>query len=120
MRNHIKKLFIIFLLFNYNFIHAKSPTNAGGVGMFIKSSYLSNKTIKFNFNVNACEDIWIEITLPNNKKLIIGTIYRYPNHKINSFPNVLEKTMDKLNRNECTYYICVDINIDLKNIVLRY
>ena len=41
---------------NYNFIHAKSSTNAGGVGMFIKSSYLFNKTNKFNLNVNACED----------------------------------------------------------------
>ena len=82
--------------------------------MFIKSSYLFNKTNKFNLNVNACEDIWIEITLPNNKKVIIGTIYRHPNHKINSFLNELEKTMDKLNRNECTYYICGDINIDLK------
>ena len=99
---------------NYNFIHVNSPTNAGGVGMFIKSSYLFNKTNKFNLNLNACEDIWIEITLPNNKKVIIGTIYRHPNHKINSFLNELEKTMDKLNRNECTYYICGDINIDLK------
>ena len=46
--------------------------------------------------------------------VIIGTIYRHPNHKINSFLNELEKTMDKLNRNKCTYYICDDINIDLK------
>ena len=84
------------------------------MGRFIKFSYLFNKTIKFNLNVNAFEDIWIEITLPNNKKVIIGTIYRHPNHNINLFLNKLEKTMDKFNRNECTYYICVDINIDLK------
>ena len=82
--------------------------------MFIKSSYLFNKTNKFNLNVNACEDIWIEITLSNNKKVIIGTIYRHPNHKINSFLNELGKTMDKLNRNKCIYYICDDTNIDLK------
>ena len=56
----------------------------------------------------------VKITLPNNKKVIIGTIYRHPNDKINSFLNELEKTMDKLNRNECTYLICGDINIDLK------
>ena len=82
--------------------------------MFIKSSYLFNKTNKFDLNINACEDIWIEITLPNNKKVIIGTIYRHPNHNINSFFNELEKTMNKLNRNKCTYYVCGDINIDLK------
>ena len=82
--------------------------------MFIKFSYLFNKTNKFSLNVNACEDIWIKITLPNYKKVIIGTIYRYPNHKINSLLNKLEKTMDKLNKNECTYGICGDINIDLK------
>ena len=52
--------------------------------------------------------------LSNSKTHIIKTIYRHPNHKINSFLNELEKIMDKLNRNECTYYICGDISIDLK------
>ena len=63
--------------------------------------------------MNNCEDIWIEITLQNNKKFFVGTIYRHPNNKINPFLNKLETTIDKLNRNESIFYICGDINIDL-------
>ena len=98
---------------NYSFICTNSPTNAGGVGIFIKSSYTFTQTSHFNLNANFCEDIWIEILMLNSKKIIIGAIYRHPSYKINPFLNNIESTIDKLNKNNLNYFICGDINLDL-------
>ena len=63
--------------------------------------------------MNACEDLWIEITLTNKQTLIVGTIYRHLNYNIKSFLNSTESTVDKLQRKNLNYFLCGDINIDL-------
>ena len=102
-----------YTLQNYNFLFNNSPTNAGGSGIFIKSSYIHKQINHFNLNLNACEDLWIEITLTNKQTLIVGTIYRHPNYNIKSFLNSMESTVDKLQRKNLNYFLCGDINIDL-------
>ena len=94
-------------------MQANFTTNAGGVRMFIKSSYLFNKIDSPNLNANACEDIWIGNMLSNKRKYTIGVIYCQPNYSINSFLYKLEFTTDILNRNAVTQYICSDIHINL-------
>ena len=54
---------------NYTFIQANLSTNAGGVGMFIKSKHSFNRVHSYDLNTNSCENIWIEILLKNRKKL---------------------------------------------------
>ena len=45
---------------NYNFLHWDSPTNAVGVGMYIKDILKYKIRNNFNLNFDQCEDIWIE------------------------------------------------------------
>ena len=68
------------------------------VQIFIKSLYIHKQINHFNLKLNACEGLWIEITLTNKQTLIVGTIYRHPNYNIKSFLNNMESTVDKLQR----------------------
>ena len=93
-----------YTLQNYNFLYNNSPTNAGGSGIFIKSSYIHKQINHFTLNLNACEDLWIEITLTNEQTVIVGTIYRHLNYNIKSFLNSMESTVDKIQRKNLNYF----------------
>ena len=49
----------------YTFIHNNSPTNAGGVGMFIKDTLSYKTTTEYQLNMMGCEEIWVKIWLNN-------------------------------------------------------
>ena len=87
---------------DYNFEHKNSSTAAGGVGVYL-SNFL-NYTVcnDISLNVPHCEDLWINVNLntdnskSNSKtinKLMIGVIYRHPNHNYHEFQ---EKLCDQL------------------------
>ena len=62
----------------YKFISKHSPTNAGGVGLYIKKDieFIRRQDIEFDFEgVATC---FIEIPRHKNKNIIIGCIYRHP------------------------------------------
>ena len=65
-------------LAGYNFFHCGSPTNAGGVGLFIKSNLIYDIFPTYNLNTPNCENLWIRLSLQKNKSCIIGVIYRHP------------------------------------------
>ena len=92
---------------NHTFIQANSSTDVGGAVMFIKSKHSFNRVHSYDLNTNSYEDIWIEISLKNKKKTVIGTIYHHPTN-----PNPNPNPIDKLSNNNITYYICDDISID--------
>lgn len=97
----------------YTFINKNSLTNAGGVGFFIKSN-LSFKIINdYELKLNSCEDLWVEVYLKNNRKLTFGVIYRHPKGNLNDFKLKFEQTIENLNKNNSSYIICGDYNIDL-------
>jgi len=89
-----------------------SPTNAGGVGLFVDSQYTYSIVNIYNLDLNGCEELWIEINLSCNGKYIVGVIYRHPNSKLNKFQLCFERVLEKPNQNSATYYILGDINID--------
>jgi len=82
------------------------PTNAGGVGMFIRSLINFEKT-EYELQVNGCEEIWVKIITPGCTK-VFGILYRYPNNNIKKYSKALEKTLMMLNKQKLTYYICGD------------
>ena len=62
---------------NYDFLHADSETNAGGVGLFILNGvcYLPRKDL--NINLPGCRNLWVELTSRNDLEgITIGVIYR--------------------------------------------
>ena len=76
--------------FSKNSIKGKQNSKyvAGGVGIFLKKS-LSTSHINSSIQCNACEDLWLELALANQKKVVFGVIYRHLNNNINEFQTKL-------------------------------
>ena len=94
-------------------MHHNSPTNAGGVGLYFKQGINFNLITKPNLNIEGCEGIWIDVKMDNNKKVVIGAIYRHPKSNFIDFQTSFVNTIEMLNALSATYYIAGDINIDL-------
>lgn len=104
------------ILPGYNF-HYELPQEGrvGGVGMYVKSSHCHNIISAYNLpnpNGYKVEDIWIEV-IKNNKKFLIGGIYRHPNQNILDFSTMLEATFSKISHQKLPCIIAGDFNIDL-------
>jgi len=103
----------------FNFIHSNSTTSCGGVGFYITDTlrYLVRQDL--SLNINACEDLWIEVFPDVNKSyniqesIVFGVVYRHPDHKYDNFCEKLCAQLDSLNSNKKDYYICGDININI-------
>ena len=72
-------------LSGYHFYHKGTTTRWGGVGLFIKESLSISICKEFDLNIPNCEDMWIQLDLGNNKKCIVGVIYRHPKQKLSEF-----------------------------------
>ena len=69
----------------FKFVHHNLPTNAGGVGLCIKQGIIFNLISIPNLNIEGCEDIWIDVKMDNNKKVVVGAIYRHPKSNLIDF-----------------------------------
>ena len=101
----------------YHFIHIDSASNAGGVGLYIKTSLSFIQLIDFDLNLDGVENIWIQVKPENNQKpIIIGTIYRHPLHtvdKLSEFSRAMEEIFRSLQNSKKEFYILGDFNINL-------
>ena len=96
---------------HYNFLHNDSPTNAGGVGLYIKDTLQFRLRDDLSLNLPNCEDLWIQIKCKMSD-IILAVIYRHPNKKISSFQNKICDRISSLESNKSNYVICGDININ--------
>ena len=48
---------------------------------------------KIHFDINGCEDLWIEIEQNLGKKIIVGVIYRHPKYNFQEFQNCLNNAI---------------------------
>ena len=106
---------LLHCLRGYDFINEPANGVVGGAGMFIKSEINYNKLTTLNLNLTACENLWIEISFSANKKLIIGSIYRHPGHRIQDFQDKLLSNIQSFNSHNQNFVIAGDININLMN-----
>ena len=109
--NH-NKIFL-FSLKGYNFINKPCDGKAGGAAFFIKSNIQYNILNNFELNLNGCEDLWLELLLSNNKKLIIASIYRHPDYNFTEFQQNFICAIEKLNKLKKDFIITGDTNINL-------
>jgi len=106
------------LLPNYNLTHAVSPTNAGGVAIYILSKYKYEIDHDLKMNTVGYEDLWLNI-FPDNKsleKITIGAIYRHPNLSNNNMRNFIDSlanSIKKINDRKGKFYVLGDLNIDI-------
>ena len=70
-------------LSNYKFFRNDSPTNAGGVGLYINDAIKCCLRNDLFLNLIKCEDLWLEIECKDST-LILALIYRHPNQDLTS------------------------------------
>ena len=104
---------LIHSLEGYTFIDKPGSNQAGGVGLFILNSLQYNVLTNYQLNLGNCEDIWVELCLSKTKKITVGCIYRHPSHDFKVFKQKFTNSLESLNKNNKTYIIGGDINIDL-------
>ena len=58
---------------NYCFLRNDSPSNAGGVGIYIEESFKFRIRKELSLNISNCEDLWIEIETnqPTNHSFVL-------------------------------------------------
>ena len=98
-------------IYGYNFVHADTKTNAGGVGFYIKEGVDFNILSNFGIDSSNCENVWIEVKL-HNPKSAIGVVYRHPAPNLKEFDEKFFQVVDHLNNNKYTYFIRDDFNIN--------
>ena len=81
----------------HDFHFTPTPTKAGGVGFYLRSSFDYDLLPDLKLNLHLCEDIWFRVKNVENSKLdgnglIIGVIYRH-GHNV---PNFSEKLSEQL------------------------
>ena len=96
----------------FSFESEESSTNADGVGVYLSNAINYSLRKDLALGARYCEDLWLNVEL-DNKKFVLGIIYRHPGHKYNTFCNKLCKNLDKLNKTKSNYIIVGDLNIDL-------
>ena len=98
----------------------KEPTKptvekGGGVAAFIKSeiSYSTTNLSDHNISCQYIEILWISINLPNQKKKVLGIVYRPPKAKVQPFIEILIKsTTEIMSINDNEIFIVGDFNIN--------
>ena len=101
------------LIPNYNFLFSHSSTNAGGVGLYVRSDLISIRRQDLEFDSNESENLFVEIQLTSKKVVVIGVLYRHPASNFSKFQEQLLQTLDKLGQNKQDFVLCGDFNIDL-------
>ena len=105
----------IFEMPNYNYTGLnRANKKGGGVGIYVAKQleYKIRKDLNTNIE-DTIETIFIEISVPKGKNIIIGVIYRPPNNKIEIFQNALNAIIEKVGRENKICYFMGDFNIDL-------
>ena len=99
-----------------------SNTQGGGVGIYDKSEYIVKSLPTCSVFIDkVVETIFLEITAPNKKKFVVGSIYRSNSKHTNfsekqqceQFMETLNNIMAELDHSGLEIYISGDFNIDL-------
>ena len=99
----------------YDFISSnRSNKKGGGAGIYIikETEYKIRKDLN-SVNEDGIESVFIEINMPFSKNIIVGTIYRPPNKKVEVFENAMNELLHKIDKESKICYLMGDFNIDL-------
>ena len=91
------------------------PKRGGGTGVFIKSdlNYSAHEYQHLNHNNNNIEILWISIHQPNQRKLVIDTLYRPPEGSVLGFCEILKDMVNQITLNSnAEVFLLGDYNID--------
>ena len=82
----------------------------GGAAIYVANSLITQQ-LNFKINYEDCKDVWEEITLQNNRKLITGSLYRHPHYNILNFEVYLSSIIQSLKSYD-DFILLRDLNVD--------
>ena len=105
---------------NYNnLLYDNSPTRAGGVAIYVKSSLNCEVKTNTKLNIENCESLFLELSISSvsnqkvKKPFILGCVYRHPKQTALSFVDEFcEKLLTYTSKN-IPLVVLGDINIDV-------
>ena len=95
----------------YNFYKTKSLSQNGGIGLYVKKSFISNSWENLNFGCNEFETVWVKVENTNDKNYLFCCEYRHPNLDVDVFTSHLQLILPKLTNKQV--FIMGDFNINL-------
>ena len=107
---------------HYDLIYDNSPTNAGGVAIYVKETIKYNVKKELRLDVPDCESVFLELEFSDSvfkgisKSLILGCVYRHPRPSTSIFTKKLEDLVETLAGTKSPTSILGDININLGNL----
>ena len=97
---------------NYSFVHVNSTLNAGGVAVYLHSSF-KYKPYEQQFSLSNSECMWIKVRSPFSK-LVLGVVYRHPSFAtVDKFVDEFSNVLDVLSTRNELHYILGDFNINV-------
>ena len=99
----------------YNFVsnHGKSKTG-GGVGIYLQDDlqYKILNECKLS-DPETIEYLFVEITVPHGKNIIVGFVYRPPNQNTALFLDKFNDILSRISKDNKQCYVMGDFNLDL-------
>ena len=100
----------------YTFLHYPSPTNAGGVGVYISNVITFSENQTFRLEVQGCENLWLDIEFPGYKtKYTFAVIYRHPSSNYVPFLEALVEKLQLLHNKGNRAILLGDLNFNLNS-----
>lgn len=91
----------------------RSGKTGGGVGLYLQDYFqyklLQDCTIS---NPDVIESLFVEISNPHGKNIIVGTVYRPPNQNLDSFMYEFNKILSTISKDNKQCYFMGDFNLD--------
>ena len=102
---------------NYEFIHSyRKNRSGGGVGLYLENNldYKIRSNLKF-VNSKLTDSLFVEVTVPKGKNIIIGVVYRAPRADLAEFVKDFNEVIDKITKENKICYVMGDFNVNLMN-----
>ena len=86
----------------------------GGVGLFIDQNFSHKILPEFNVSdANIIESLFMEISIPRHRNMVIGVIYRPPSENTLEFIEKVNEIISGVTKGNNHCYITGDFNLDL-------
>ena len=111
----------LFTLNDYDFIdNNRLNRTGGGVALYVPHCFDYTVCDELNIMNRYIESLFIEISVPQSKNIIIGIIYRPPNTNLNEFSNHLTNLINNPLLANKDSFIMGDFNINLLNHAINH
>ena len=91
----------------------RSKKSGGGVALYLSNCFEFTVLYELNFMNEFIESLFVEISIPQSKNIIVGIIYRPPNSNSNDVLSCLTTLLSNIDFVNKDVFVMGDFNIDL-------